>query len=391
MSYFQPYIDETGLHRPMYSELLEAMVDDAYRIFGTGIYLGHDSQDYQFIATLAEKIFDTHQLLEAVYQSRSPATAIGAGLDAIVAVNGIQRKTATRSTAILKLTGTPGARIENGVVADDDGHLWDLKEPVVLSDDGEAEALAICREYGLIYVPSGGITKIMTPMIHWISVTNESPASVGSVTESDASLRARRMLSVAQPSRSIIDGLRGGIAAVPDVERSVVFENDTNLTSPLGLPPHSVCAVAEGGAEADIARVLYLKKAPGCYTHGDVEVDYVDEYGNPHTLRFMRPHYVDIRVSMRIKKRDGFKEDTPGAIRGRIAGYIGEMDIGGSLPASILWLVAQDEQGTLHAPTFSIEDLKIGRDSGPLGTGEITLSFCEAARVNVNDIVIETE
>lgn len=61
MSYFPPYIDQTGLHIPTYNDVLEELVDAARRIFGQGLYLGTDSQDYQFIATVAEKIFDTYQ------------------------------------------------------------------------------------------------------------------------------------------------------------------------------------------------------------------------------------------------------------------------------------------------------------------------------------------
>lgn len=385
MSYFKPYIDEAGLHRPTYDALLEAMIQQAYRIFGNGLYLGPDSQDYQFIAALAEKIYDAHELLEAVYQSRSPVTAIGAGLDAIVAINGIARKTATKSTAVLTLTGTPGARIENGVVADDDGHLWDLPASVQLSEDGTAQAQCVCRDFGVIYVPPGGISRIMTPMIHWIGATNDMAASVGSVAEGDAQLRARRALSVAQPSLGILDSIRGGIAALQDVVRSCVFENDLPTPSAAGLPPSSICAVVEGGQDEEIARVLYMKKSPGCATHGDTLFEYVDPYGNMHPIRFMRPKYVDIRARITIRRRSGFQEDMLGAVRGRVAGYIGGLEIGAYLVSSILYIIAQ---GDVNAPTFATEEVLIARDGGEFMSGEIALGFSEAARANVNDIEV---
>ena len=136
MSYFKPYIDESGFHYPTYNEILEQLVDDMQTIFGSGIYLGSDSQDYQMLSKFAEKIYDSYQTCEIVYLSRSPVTSIGAGLDYIVAINGIARKQGTKSTVTVTLEGTAGTVIYDGAVADTNGHVWDLPATVIIGDEG---------------------------------------------------------------------------------------------------------------------------------------------------------------------------------------------------------------------------------------------------------------
>ena len=82
--YFKPYIDEKGIHIPRYVDIVEDLVEHAKSIFGADIYLENDSQDYEMISAQASKIYDTMELLQSVYESRSPKTAIGSALDSVV-------------------------------------------------------------------------------------------------------------------------------------------------------------------------------------------------------------------------------------------------------------------------------------------------------------------
>ena len=56
MSYFVPYIDESGYHYPTYTDVLTAIVEDMQRIYGAGIYLGMDSPEYQMLAQIAQYV-----------------------------------------------------------------------------------------------------------------------------------------------------------------------------------------------------------------------------------------------------------------------------------------------------------------------------------------------
>ena len=62
MAYFPPYIDETGMHIPTYSDIRDDLISSMKEIFGNDIYIDEDSQDYQQISIFAKKIFDTNAL-----------------------------------------------------------------------------------------------------------------------------------------------------------------------------------------------------------------------------------------------------------------------------------------------------------------------------------------
>ena len=388
MAYFKPYIDEAGMHIPTYYDVVEKLCNDARRIFGQGLYLGADAQDYQWIATVAEAIDDANQAALMAYVNRGPATAIGTGLDVVVGINGLERKINTYSTVEVSVAGTTGARILNGSVRDDGGHVWDLPPEVVIGEDGAATATATCREPGVIYAAEGAVNIINTPTLGWVSVTNEREASVGSVAERDSELRARQAISVALPSQGILDGMRGAIAGIADVSRHEVYENDTKDQDANGLPPNSICAVVEGGEDEAIARAIYLKKAPGCYTHGTTAVEVPDADGRPNVIRFLRPSYADVEVAVQIKRLPGYTEAVPGAIRASIIDYFGTLGIGDRMVNSMLWWAAQRNVENPRNPGFSVVSITSCKHGGTPGTADIDLAFDEVARVNANDIAV---
>ena len=97
MAYFTPFIDETGLHIPTYTDIRDELISKMKTIFGDDIYIDPDSMDYQQVSIFARKIYDTNCLAQLVYNNRTPITAIGVGLDNDVVYAGIKRKPATNS------------------------------------------------------------------------------------------------------------------------------------------------------------------------------------------------------------------------------------------------------------------------------------------------------
>lgn len=388
MSYFEPYIDESGYHYPEYNDIIEQLVMDAQSIFGSGIYLGSDSQDYQLLSKLAEKIFDTYQTCEIVYHSHSPVSAIGACLDYIVAVNGIARKQGTRSTVDVTLTGTPNTVITNGAIADKNGFMWDLPETVVIGDSGQENVEAVCREVGVVRAEPNTITRIMTPTLGWSSVTNSSSATTGTITETDSELRARQAISVAQPSQSMMQGLRGAIASIVDVARSTVYENDTDVTDKNGIPSHSICAVIEGGNDEEIARTILFRKTIGCGTYGKETVTIYDR-DQPYEIRFSHPEYVDVDIEITITKRDGYAASIPDEITNAVVSYLNTFFIGTDLTTSIIWMIAQQINADYRTPAFSISSVKAARHGEPVGVEDIVIAFDEVARGNASYVTVK--
>lgn len=387
MAYFSPYIDESGLHIPTYTDILEDLIAREKAIFGNDIYLGIDSMDYQYLSVIALKISDTMQAIQLTYNNRSPATAIGSGLDAIVKVNGIKRKSASYSTCLVVLGGTPGTSITGGIVADVSGYRWALPSPVYIENSGQVIVTAQCETIGAISALPGTITSIVTPTKGWLSVTNSVSAVQGQPVETDAQLRARQSISTDLPSQTLLSGTTAGIASVAGVSRYKVYENDTNTTDVNGLPGHSITCVVEGGLDGDIASQIYARKGIGCYTNGTTETTIKDVYGRNTTIRFYRPTYVPIYVNVSIAKKTGYTENMTGLIQNAITDYLNSLSIGETLIYSILNAVAMQVQPSLSNPVFAITAITAGKAANPTGTADIALAFNEISRgllANVN-------
>ncbi|GED34042.1 baseplate J/gp47 family protein [Brevibacillus centrosporus] len=390
MAYFAPYIDESGYHMPSYTDIRDDLISQAKQIFGQDIYLGNDSQDYQFISAIANKLYDSYLTCQAVYNSRGPSTAIGTGLDVIVGINGIKRLKKDYSKAPVILTGTPNAFITGGIVSGTDGTQWSLPSSVTIGSNGTYSTTATCLTPGPIMAAPGTITGIVTPTLGWTSVTNPEPATPGRDTEEDPQLKARQAISTANPSRTVLEGIKGGIAAVSGVTRYEVYENDSSEENEMGHPPHSITAVIEGGDEQAIAQSIFVRKTPGCNTNGTTTAVVQDIYSDESTpIRFYRPSYIDVSVVVQVKKLNGFTSQTADDIAGYIADYLNSMSLGNSsLIVSSLWGAALQANRILTSPTFSIVSLTAARPGEEQSSADIPLAFFEAVRGATENVTV---
>lgn len=382
MTYFKPYVDSTGLHIPTYNDILEDMIAAMKQIYGDDIYLDNSSPDYQLLSIFALKQSDTLQAMAYAYNARSPETAIGTSLDSVVKLNGIKRKAVSQSTCQVKITGTPFTQIVNGAVRDRAGLTWDLPSSVVIDSSGTTYTVATCRTTGAVSALAGDISQIETPTYGWVSVTNEVAAVLGNAQETDAQLRERQTISTANPSQTMLDGTKGAIAALKNVSRYAVYENDTNVSSvtddnPYGLPAHSVTCVVEGGTDEDVAEAIFLHKGIGCYTNGDVVVEYTDQNDYINRVRFFRPVYKDIFVKVVIKKYTGYISTMTVKVREAVYNYLAALTIGSDVSASVLSNIITDCNPSLTKPIFGIKELKLGLSKSSMAAQDIDIGFKE--------------
>ena len=389
MSYFAPFIDASGPHFPTYNDILSMLIEEAQSIFGTDIYLGTDSQDYQSLSIFALALNDTNNAAQLAYNQRGPLTAIGTGLDSVIKINGMARKVPSYSTCVLTLTGIPNSIIEN-CVAYDGTNRWSL--PVVAFDSvGNASTTATCQVLGAVNAAIGTITQIATPTIGWLTVTNAVAAVAGQPVELDSSVKSRQAISTALPSETLLAGTIGAIASIQGVTRSAVFENDTDSVDSNGNPAHSITCVVEGGTDQAVALAIYNNKGPGCNPNGTHSVTINDPtYGFPKVIGFYRPTYTQIYATVHLHPLTGWTASMLTNVQNALVAYLNGLQFGEEVTLSALYFAAVATMVNPLAPNFSIDLLTIGTSLGTQSAGNIAIAFNAVAQTIASQIVVST-
>ena len=390
MAYFTPYIDNLGIHVPTYQDIIDYYISKAREIFGSDIYLGEDSKDYQLISIIARSAATALQAAVDSYNARDPDTSFDDVLDGLCSINGIQRKPATYSTAEVTLSGIPYTLITGGVVQSTSGDQWNLPQEVVLDANGSALVTATAQEKGAITALPNTITTIVTPTYGWYSVTNLSPASVGQMAETTPALKARRKIAVSTPAQTPLESLSAGINNVLGVTDFQVYENDTDETDSRGFPEHSVTVVVEGGTNEEIAQAIAIRKNMGVLAYGDVTIPITNEYGSTLNISFFRPSYVDVWVEVYITPRDGYTSLVGQQITEAILQYFTDLKIGDNLYSAQLYEISLSVSPDIK-PYFSIDPVQgitVGTSSGSLGKQDLIATFKQKFRTDGEKITI---
>lgn len=384
MSYFAPYVDSTGFHRPTYSDILEYLIEYFKNIYGQDCYLGNDAADYQWISIIAYRLSDVMAALQDDYNNRSVATATGTALDGLVKLNGITRKSASYSTCTVTLTGTAFTIIQNGLIQDTSGYYWDLPQVVIIGSGGTASVTATCQTIGNIAALENTLTVIASPQYGWASVTNSTAATPGQAVETDEQLRSRQALSTRLASHTMLSGTEAGIAAVTNVTRYKVHENYHNYNdNPEDTPPHSITCIVEGGTDDDVASAIFLNRGIGVETYGgipgdeyEVSVDVTDpDTGNVTAIKFRRPEYIPIYAQIKVKHLTGYVSSIDEDIKSAVVDYLNDLQIGQDLTISALYSVAMSCMENIKEPTFSVTEVVAGLDSGSMTSKDIAIAF----------------
>jgi uncharacterized phage protein gp47/JayE len=380
-------VSATGISRPAFSDILDTLYSQFRSIYGTDSYIAPDSQDGQLLAAFAKAIDDSNAATVAVYNSFSPATSQGAALSNNVKINGMKRAVATNSTAPVRVTGQVGTVITGGVAGDSAGNRWLIPDNTVIPPAGFIDVTATAETAGAIAATSGSITTIQTPILGWQAVTNTGAAVAGAPVESDAALRKRQTISVALPSRTVLGGILGAVAAVVGVTQARVYENDSNVTDANGLPAHSIAVVALGGLNTDIANAISAKKTPGCYTQGTTSVAITDVGGNPQTIRFYVPTQKRIIMSVAGSALNGYVSSTGTLIKAALAAYVNGLGIGKKVDWGRLFVPAQLTFGQF-SDTFEINTIQLALFGGGLASADVAIAFNELATLDPADITL---
>ncbi len=151
-------------------------------------------------------------------------------------------------------------------------------------------------------VPAGTLNVIDTPVIGLEEFTNEEDAIIGRNIEQDPDLKLRRAQELQIAGAATLEAIRADILEVENVTEVLVFENDSDIIDIDGRPPHTIDIVVQGGADQDIIDAIFLTKAAGIGTTGDISGTAIDSQGFGHTIEFSRPTEIEIFVDVAITK-----------------------------------------------------------------------------------------
>lgn len=395
-------ITPDGISAPDLSDAIAQLQSSYWQIFGSDAVLDDDSQDGQLLAVFAQAITDLNDLAIATYNAFSPATAQGNGLASVVKINGLTKDAATNSTAIVSIGGTAGTTINNGTVGDNLGlgTQWSLPTVVTIPDAGTIDVTATATTEGAVAAAPGSLTKILTPTLGWQSVTNAAAAEPGAPVESDADLRRRQAQSVANPSQTVLGGLKGAVAGLSGVGRVEVYENDTDALDGNGIAAHTIAVVVAGGDATEIASTIALHKTPGGGTAGTVTEQVVDSKGVPNTIRFYPLTNVALTLVINLHPIAGYVSTTGDAIKAAISAFLNGLDIGEDSFLNRLWAPANlsgdaatsssgQTQTALDAlsKTYNVVSILQSR-AGPPAAADVVIAFNEAATSAVANITL---
>lgn len=379
-------ITSTGLTRTRLDERLAALQTAVQAIFGDTINLDPDTIDGQTLGIFAESISNLDQLAEDIYQGFNPQSATGLALSRLVQLNGIKRIEGAYSTVILTATGTEGTEIPAGslVSSPTTSVVFETLEDATIPASGTVNIAAQTQTMGAIAAPAGTLTKIDSPVFGWQTVTNTNDATLGRAEETDESLRLRRAKSTSTPAQAVLDSVYGALANIAAVSQVRVFENDQDTVQPVtSLPPHSIYCVVDGGAAADIAAAIWLRKSAGATMYGAITQQITDNQGNPHDIKFSRPTDVNIYIVINLVTRTGWPSDGATRIKNALVAWaLTEQEIGEELIHSRLFSPVNT------VPGFSITSLFIGTSPAPSGTANIAVAFDAIARLDTSRITV---
>ncbi len=278
--------------------------------FARDIFLGN------ITAIMATQLGDVSELLQGVYDSRSPNNSQGIQISDLSSGVGVRRQEASFSRATVTLTGTVGISILTGRQVRGGGTLgdaiWLTTSDVVIGGGGTVDVVVQAEDAGAIAAAVGEIDEIVTPVSGWASVTNAAKADPGDDRETDAELRIRRESSLQISGAGSPAAIRANLLAlVIDgnvvLTTAIVLENDRVtplVVEGVTISGHSLHVIVKPStlttAEKEaVAQLIYDLKCASVNTDGtDVVVNIQGEDLLNKPIRF--DFVVDVTVGTTI-------------------------------------------------------------------------------------------
>lgn len=317
--------------------------------FGASLPLGDNTLLGYMVGIVSERLALLWEFAQAAWSALDPNAATGIALEALALLTGTLRLAAASSVAVITLCGTDGTVVPTNAViqtASTLARFQTIISAIITSLDAWApstaytivgarvtnagqcyqvsvagtsagsggptitaagsttdntvtwiwigtgaaavDVTATSLDTGVIVAVAGDLTSIANPQGGLNTAYNILDAVVGNPVQTDQDLRLSREEELSQDGASTPDAIRAAILKVTGVTACHVFYNPGDTVDGNGLPPHSVRALVQGGADQDLWDVLGANVAGGIGMTGTATGTFTDSEGNSQPAAFTR-------------------------------------------------------------------------------------------------------
>lgn len=397
------FINETGLTVSTYSELLAYIQDNMNAIYAKdGDLINFDSStpDGQFTNILAQIGSDVRELTREVYNSFDPDKCSGVVQDSRYALNYLIRKGGTftvqnidiTTNRTVELQGLDGSyndlNASSYTVSDNAGNNWYLIDTTTITA-GTTSLPFRSQNLGLVQPTVGTITNQVTKVLGVTGVINSTaPTTLGEDQESDEEFRVRRNRSTAINGQNNYDAMTGQLLALDGITDVYVHVNNTGAIDSTGTNAYTVWVIAEGGANSDIANIIYANGG-GLPTRGNVSVNTVSVSGEEVTVNFDRVNPVPLYIRYDLKNTNSDVNVNPDVAKSYIVENL-TYSLGAPAETSEITDVASDALLTIGSGLYAL-NVEVSTDGTTwtdyIASASLQNKFVvDATRITINEV-----
>ena len=388
----------TGIQLPGAQANLAGALADINQAFGGNLNPDLRTPQGQLASSAAAIISNNNAMFAWLVSQIDPNNASGTMQDAIGYFYFMTRKPGTSTVVQCTCVGAVGTTIPVGAQAQDTSqNQYVCTQAGTIPSSGSITLPFAAVNLGPIACPAGTLTQIAQGIPGWDSINNAADGILGQNVESRNAFEARRRASVALNALGYVDSIYANVFNVSGVTDCYVYENTTSAAVTVGatnysVAPKSVYVAVVGGAAADVANAIWIKKGLGCGYNGNTTVTVYDT-NTPapyvqYPVSYNTPTALPIYVAVQIATNSSLPSNITTLIQNAIIASFTGQD--GSLPARI--------GGTIYASKFvgptvatnsnvQVNSLQIGTAS-PAASNSVTVGIDQYPTLSAANISV---
>ena len=296
-------VSEAGIITVDSSNIAEAFENAYKEALGANLNTETGTFQGQMIQTDTAMLSYAQNQCALIANAFSVYSATGTALDVVAAFWGYYRKEGVPTVVNCTMTGTASVVIPAGSLVSDGTYQYKLLDDATIGAGGSVTGQFQCTTAGAIVCQSNTVTEIVSTLYGWDTVTNPAAGIVGYEKESDNAFRTRITANWFNiRGRGALGAIVDNMAQLSGAISVLGRENPSNASITIDgitLPEHSVYVCVAGGANEDIARMMYDQKTIGADTTGNTQVVWYDSTtGLTNKYYIQRPTQVSLAIKV---------------------------------------------------------------------------------------------